>query len=57
VPIVRQCEKKYILHPDTPQIAIWLMHIACWMTKAINTHAVYVIVLLLYGNNGCSNSP
>jgi hypothetical protein len=29
---------------------------ACWMTKAINTHSEYVL-LLFHGNSGYANAP
>ena len=32
---------KNIVKPDTPQITIWLMRIACWMPKATNTDWEY----------------
>jgi len=28
---------------DRPQMTIWHMRIACWITKATNTHSEYVI--------------
>jgi len=28
---------------DRPQITIWRMRMACWITKAINTQSEYVI--------------
>jgi hypothetical protein len=28
-----------------PQMAIWRMHIACWITKATNAHSEYVILI------------
>jgi len=36
---------KNILEPDWPQIAVWRMHIACWITKATNTNSEYVILI------------
>jgi hypothetical protein len=35
----------------------WLMHIACWILKATNTHSNVYYLLLLDDNNGCSNAP
>jgi len=26
-------------------MTVWLMHIACWITKATNTHSEYVILI------------
>ena len=34
---------KNMIEPDRPQMTIWCMHIACWITKAKNTHLEYVI--------------
>ena len=34
-----------IVEPDGPQMTIWRMSIACWMSKAANTHSGYVILL------------
>jgi len=32
-------------------MAIWFMHITCWITKATNTHSVYVKLVFHY--NSC----
>jgi len=41
------CEIKWknIIQPDRPQMTMWLMRIACWITKATNTHSQYVILI------------
>ena len=31
--------------PDRPQMTIWRMRIACWITKATKTHSKYVILI------------
>ena len=31
--------------PDRPQMAIWRMRIACWITKATDTHSEYVMLI------------
>jgi hypothetical protein len=33
---------KNIVQPDRPQMAIWHMCIACWVTKVKNTHSEYI---------------
>jgi len=33
-----------IVQPERPQIVIWHMHIACWITKSTNTCSEYVIL-------------
>jgi hypothetical protein len=33
-----------IVEPGRPQITIWRMRNACWITKAKNTHSEYVIL-------------
>ena len=34
-----------ILQPGRPQLTIWRMRIAYWITKATNTHSEYVILI------------
>ena len=36
---------KNIVEPGRPQLTIWRMHIACWISKATKTHLQYVIVI------------
>jgi hypothetical protein len=31
------------VEPGRPQMTIWRMRIACWITKGTNTHSDYVI--------------
>jgi hypothetical protein len=38
---------KNVVEPDRPQMAIWLIYIACWMPNATNTHSEYVILIAL----------
>jgi hypothetical protein len=38
--------RKNIVEPDRPQMTIWRMRIACWTTKATNTHSQYVIFVV-----------
>jgi hypothetical protein len=38
------CEQN-VVQPDTPQMTIWRMRIACWIPKATNTHSEYVIFI------------
>ena len=35
---------KNIEEPASLQMTIWLMHIACWTSKATHTHLEYVII-------------
>ena len=35
---------KNIVESDWPQMAIWRMHIARWITKATNTNSEYVLI-------------
>ena len=37
--------RKNIVEPDRPQMTIKRMRIACWTTKATNTHSEYVIFI------------
>ena len=36
---------KNIVEPDRPQMTIWRMRIACWISKATNTHSEYELLL------------
>jgi hypothetical protein len=36
---------KNIVERGRPQITIWRMRIACWISKAANTHSEYVIII------------
>jgi len=36
---------KSIVELGRPQMTIWLMHIACWIPKATNTHSGCVILI------------
>jgi hypothetical protein len=38
---------KNIVEPDSPQMAVWCMCIACLITKATNTHSDYVIPIAI----------
>jgi len=31
--------------PDRPQMTMWRMRIACWITKATDTYSEYVILI------------
>ena len=33
---------KYIVEPERPQMTIWRMRIACWLSKPTDPHSVYV---------------
>ena len=37
---------KNIVEQGRPQITIWRMRIACWITKATNTRSEYVILIV-----------
>ena len=45
---------KNIAEPGRPQMTIWRMRIAYWITRATNTHSQYV-VLHFRRNSGCTN--
>ena len=36
---------KNIVERGRPQMAIWRMHVACWISKATDTHSEYVILI------------
>ena len=33
------------VEPDRPQMTIWRMRIACWVSNVANTHSQYVIII------------
>jgi len=33
---------KNMVEPDRPQMTVWRMRIACWITKAANKHSEYI---------------
>jgi hypothetical protein len=37
---------KDIVEPGRPHMTIWRMRIACWITKATDTHSEYVILMV-----------
>jgi len=36
---------KNSVQPDRPQMTIWRMHIACWITKVTDIYSEYVIII------------
>jgi len=38
---------KNSVEPDRPQMTLWRMRLACWITKATNTHSDYVILVTI----------
>jgi len=36
---------KNLVERARPQMTMWRMRIACWITKATNTHSQYVILI------------
>ena len=36
---------KHTVQPDMPQMTVWRMHIAFWISKATNTRSEYVIII------------
>jgi len=38
---------KNIVDLGWPHMTVWRMHIACWETKAANTHSEYVILIAI----------
>jgi hypothetical protein len=43
---------KNIVEPDTSQMTMWQTRIACWKTKATDSHSEYVIYIAFHCNNG-----
>ena len=48
---------KNIVERDRSQMKIWRTRIACWITKATNTHSQYIILMIFHYNNVCKNAP
>ena len=46
---------KNMVEPDRPQVIMWRVCFACWITKATHTHTQYL--LLFHSNNGYANVP
>jgi hypothetical protein len=46
-----------IVEPDRPQMKIWRVRIACWITKATDIHSEYVILIAFPLNNSCMHTP
>jgi len=46
---------KNVVELDRPQLTIWRMRIACWITAATNTHTEYVIFIAFSLQYGCMN--
>jgi hypothetical protein len=41
-----------IVEPKRPQMTTWGIGIACWNTKATNTHSAYVILIAILQQQG-----
>ena len=50
-------EKCGTVRQATDENIVLCMRIACWITKATDTHSEYVMSLLLDGNIGCAKAP
>ena len=47
---------KNTVESDGPQMTVWRMRIACWLTKASDAHTEYVILLFFYCYNDYTNA-
>jgi len=56
-PAVYEIMWKNMVQSYRPLMRIGCMRFLCWITKATDTHSVYVILLLFHGNNECTNAP
>jgi hypothetical protein len=45
------------VEPDRPQMTIWCMRIACWVSRATKTQSEYVLLLVFHWNNGWAKAP
>jgi hypothetical protein len=48
---------KNIVERERPRMTVWHMRIACWISKATNTHSEYVILTDFHCSSGCTNAP
>jgi hypothetical protein len=46
-----------MVEQDRLQMTIWRKRFACFITKAIDTHSEYVILLIVHGDNSYANTP
>ena len=42
---VYEIKWKNMVQPDRPQMTLWRMRIACWISKATNARSEYVIIM------------
>jgi len=47
---------KNIVESNRPQMIIWRMRVACWITKTIDTRNIEYL-LLFHDKSGCTNAP
>ena len=57
MPFLNNVEKYGTAGQATDYEIIRHMRIACWITKATDTHLKYVILTTFHGKNGCTNAP
>ena len=52
------CESmwKNIVESNRPQMIIWRMRVACWITKTTHTQNIEYL-LRFHGKSGCTNAP
>jgi hypothetical protein len=46
-----------MIQPDTGDNTMWRMRIACWITKTTDSHSEYIMDIVFYGKNSCTNEP
>ena len=46
-----------MVEADRPQMTMWRLRFACWITKATNTDSECIINIAFPQQNGCSNVP
>jgi len=51
--IYKMC--KDTVEPIRPQVTIWHMSLACWISKVTITLLEYVILIVFHSNGGCMN--
>ena len=54
---VYEIKWKNLVEPDRPQITIWCMRFACWISKATNKHSDCVMFIALPLQQWFTNAP
>jgi hypothetical protein len=48
---------KYVVQTGRPQMEIWRMRVACWISRTTNATSEYIILLLFHCNDDGTIAP